>query len=312
MEFLPKPPKVTEEKDNKAVFEIEALYPGYGITIGNSLRRVLLSSLKGAAVTEVKIKGAQHEFSTLSGILEDVLTILMNIKQMRFKVHEQEPQSASLKVSGEKEVKGSDFDLPSQVELVNKDCHIATLTDKKSSLEIEIKIEQGVGYQTIDQRKSQEKTETGVLPVDAVFSPVKQVSFKVENMRVGERTDFDRLRIEIETDGIVSPQQAFYRACQILLNHFSLLKEPFEETPKKKVTKKEEKEEDITKKKMEELNLSTRTINALEQNNIKTVGGLLRKSEEALNEMEGLGDKAVKEVKKALKKFDLELKNEKA
>ncbi len=307
MEFLPKKPKVSEEKDNKAVFEIEALYPGYGVTIGNSLRRVLLSSLKGSTVTEVKIKGAQHEYSTLSGVLEDVLTILMNIKGMRFKVYEPEAQTATLKVKGAKEVKGSDFDLPSQVELINKDCHVATLTDKKSSLEMEIKIEQGIGYQTVEQRKEKGKTETGVLPLDALFSPVRKVSFNVENMRVGERTDFDRLNLEIETDGIVTPQEAFQRACQILVSHFSLLKEPFEEAPKE-TKKRTKKEEDITKKKIEELNLSTRTINALEDNNIKTVGGLLRKSEDTLEEMEGLGDKAVKEIKKVLKKLDLELK----
>ncbi len=304
MEFLPKEPKVSEEKDNKAVFEIEALYPGYGITIGNSLRRVLLSSLRGAAVTEVKIKGAQHEFSTLPGVLEDVLTVLMNIKQMRFKLHDPEAQTATLKVKGEKEVKGSDFDLPSQAELVNKDCHIATLTDKKASLEMELKIEQGLGYQAVEQRKEKEKTETGVLPVDALFTPVKKVSFNVENMRVGERTDFDRLKLEVETDGIITPREAFQRACQVLVNHFSLLGKPFGKAEKE--TKK--KEEDIAKKGIEEIKLSTRTINILQENNVKTVGGLLRKSEETLNEMEGLGEKAVEEIKKTLKKLDLELK----
>jgi len=302
MNFLPKKPKIIEEKDNKAIFEVEALYPGYGITIGNSLRRVLLSSLKGAAVTQVKIKGVQHEFSTISGVLEDVITILMNIKQMRFKLYSSEVQKAVLKVKGEKEVKGSDFDFPTQVELVNKDCHIATLTDKKASLEIEIQIEQGVGYESIERRKKQEKLETGVLPLDAIFAPVKKVSFKVENMRVGERTDFDRLRLEVETDGTITPQQAILRACEILVNHFSSLKEPFKEKEADK------KEEDITKKEIEELDLSARTINALLANNIKTVGGLLRKSEETLSQIEGMGNKRIKEIKKALKKLDLELK----
>ncbi len=302
MNFLPKKPKIIEEKDNKAIFEVEALYPGYGITIGNSLRRVLLSSLKGVAVTQVKIKGVQHEFSTVSGVLEDVITILMNIKQMRFKLYSSETQKAVLKIKGEKEVKGSDFDFPTQVELVNKDCHIATLTDKKASLEIEIQIEQGVGYESIERRKKQGKLETGVLPLDAIFTPVKKVSFKVENMRVGERTDFDRLRLEVETDGTITPQQAILRACEILVNHFSLIKEPFKEKEAEK------KEEDITKKEIGDLDLSVKTINALLAENIKTVGGLLRKSEETLSQIEGMGNKRIKEIKKALKKLNLELK----
>lgn len=304
MEFLPKKPTIIEEKENLAVFEIEALYPGYGITIGNSLRRVLLSSLAGAAVTQVKIKGVQHEFSTIPGVMEDVITLLMNIKEMRFKLHEKGPQKATLKVKGVKEAKGSDFDIPSQLELVNKKCHIVELTDKKSSLDIEITVEEGVGYQSVEQRKKQEKLEIGVLPLDAIFTPVKRVSFKVENMRVGERTDFDRLRIEVETDSIVTPQEAFGRACNILVNHFSLLKEPFE--GKKEIKKAPE--EDGIKKSIEELKISTRTANALEANNIKTIGGLLRKSEEALSQMEGMGQKGVKEIKKALKKLKLELK----
>jgi len=315
MNFLPKKPKIIEEKDNRAIFEVEALYPGYGITIGNSLRRVLLSSLRGAAVTQVKIKGVQHEFSTISGVLEDVITILMNIKQMRFKLYGLEAQKAVLKVKGEKEVRGSDFDFPTQVELVNKDCHIATLTDKKASLEIEIQIEQGVGYESIEQRKKQEKLETGVLPLDAIFTPVKRVSFKVENMRVGERTDFDSLKLEVETDGTITPRQAILRACEILVNHFSSLKEPFKEKEikrkeikKETTSKREKKEEDIIKKGIEELNLSTGAINALSANNIKTVGGLLRKSEETLSQMEGMGNKRIKEIKKALKKLNLELK----
>jgi len=230
---LPNQPKIVKKEGNKAVFEIESLYPGYGVTVGNSLRRVLLSSLSGAAVTHVKIKGISHEFSTIPGVLEDVVLIMLNLKQLRFKLFTQEPQKAILKVKGEKEVKGSDFNLSSQVELVNKNCHIATLTSKSAELEMEIQIEKGIGYSSRESRKKpavpmqQEKLEIGVISLDAIFTPVKRVSFKIENMRVGERTDYDRLFLEVETDGIISPEEATSQASEILINHFSLLRDAF-------------------------------------------------------------------------------------
>jgi len=208
---LSKPPKIIEKKGNFARFEIEALYPGYGVTVGNSLRRVLLSSLPGAAATQMKIKGVPHEFSTIPGILEDVITIMLNLKQMRFRIFTDEPQTATLSVKGEKEVRGSDFELPIQVELVNKDCRIATLTEKKASLEMEIKIEKGIGYSPRETRKRETKPEIGAILLDAIFTPVRRVMFKVENMRVGERTDFDRLFLDIETDGTIGRSQLFSR-----------------------------------------------------------------------------------------------------
>jgi len=232
---LSKPPKIIEKKGNYARFEIEALYPGYGITLGNSLRRVLLSSLEGAAVTQMKIKGIPHEFSTIPGILEDAIQIMLNLKQMRFRVFTAEPQKGFLKVRGEKEVRGSDFEIPAQVELVNPNCHIATLTDKKAELEMEIQIEKGIGYLPREQRRRgptalREKLEIGAIPLDAIFTPAKRVAFRVENMRVGERTDFDRLFLEIETDGTITPEEAFSEASEILFSHFSLFAETF---PKK-------------------------------------------------------------------------------
>ena len=226
---LPLQPKIIEKKGNFARFEIEGLYPGYGVTVGNSLRRVLLSSLPGAAITQIKIKGVPHEFSTIPGVLEDVILIMQNLKQLRFKIFTDEPQKATLKVKGEKEVKGSDFELPAQVELVNKDCHIATLTDKKAELEMEIQIEKGLGYSPREARKK-EKLEIGAIPVDAIFTPTKRVSYKIENMRVGERTDFDRLFLEIETDGTISPEEAVFLASDILVKHFSLFVETFRKT----------------------------------------------------------------------------------
>lgn len=237
---LPLKSKVIQKEKNKAVFEIEALYPGYGITIGNSLRRVLISSLEGAAVTQVKIKNVSHEFSVIPGVLEDVINIMLNLKQLRFKIFTKEPQKALLKVKGEKKVRGSDFKLPSQLELINKEAHIATLTDKKAGLEIEIQVSKGIGYVSKEARKK-EKLEVGVVLLDAIFTPVKRVAFRVENMRVGKRTDFDKLFLEIETDGTVSPQQAFSRSSEILFKHFNLFFETFKEKEKPLVKKEKEK-----------------------------------------------------------------------
>lgn len=237
---LPKEPKIIKKEKNTAVIEIEALYPGYGVTVGNSLRRVLLSSIEGAAVTQLKIKGVAHEFTTIPGILEDVITIMLNVKQMRFKMIGSEPQRGFLKVKGEKEVKGKDFELPTQLELVNPDCHIATLTAKTAKLEMEILVEKGIGYLP-RERKRKGKLEIGVIPIDAIFTPVRRVTFKVENMRVGERTDFDRLFLEIETDGSISPEEAFSKASEIIANHFNFFsgffKEKHEEKKERKKTK---------------------------------------------------------------------------
>lgn len=228
---LPLQPKIIKKEGNRATFEIEALYPGYGVTVGNSLRRVLLSSLPGAAVTQMKVKGISHEFSTLPGVLEDMITIMLNLKQLRFKVFTEEPQKARFSVKGEKEVRGSDFELPPQVELVNKNCHIATLTEKRANLEMEIQIEKGLGYQARETRKK-EKSEIGVIPLDSIFTPVKKVAYRIENMRVGERTDFDRLFLEIETDGTITPEQALAESSEILVKHFSLFSESFKKVAK--------------------------------------------------------------------------------
>jgi DNA-directed RNA polymerase subunit alpha len=312
MLFLPLPlsPKIIEKQGSRAVFEIEALYPGYGVTIGNALRRALLSSLPGAAITQVKIKGAQHEFSTIPGVMEDVINILLNLKQLRFKLFTEEPQIATLKVKGEKTVKAGDFQLPAQVELINKDFPIATLTEKKADLEIEIQIERGLGYEPVERRKK-EKLPIGIIAIDSIFTPIRRVSYHVENMRVGERTDFDRLKVEIETDGTLSPEEAFSKASEILVKHFSLFSEAFKaeeiKPPKKE---KAALPEDVTKIKVEDLKISTRTLNALVKNNIKTVGGLMKKNEKSILSLEGMGGKGLKEIKKVFKKLGLELRSD--
>ena len=311
---LPLPPKVIQKKKNQAVFEVEGLYPGYGVTIGNALRRVLLSSLQGAAVTEVKIKGVPHEFSTISGVLEDTIMILLNIKNLRFKIFEGESQKVQLKVKGDSEVKGSDFEYPSQIKLINPDLHIATITDKKTELNIELLVEKGIGYVPRDQIKTK-KAEIGAIAVDAIFTPIRNVNFQVENMRVGDRTDFDKLSLEIETDGTITPEEAFFEACDILIKHFNIIfegkagegkKEKTEGQPSEKVP---EVQEDVTKLVVEDLKLTGRTVNALLSNGIKTVGGIVKKSEKSLSELEGMGDKAISEIKRKLKKLGLELKS---
>ena len=305
MIHLPLKPKIIKKKDNWAAFEIEALYPGYAITIGNTLRRVLLSSLPGQAVTQVKIKGVQHEFSTIPGVFEDVIVIMMNIKQMRFKMYGDESQKATLKVKGEATIKGSDFKFPTQIELVNKSCPICTITDKKKELEIEIQIEKGIGYEPVERsHRKKEKLEVGVIPIDAIFTPIKRVSYKVENMRVGERTDFDRLHLEIETDGTIEPQEAFLKASEILVEHFSLFKKTFlkEVAP----VKKEPQKEDTAKMKIKDLKLSSKITSILKDNNIKTVEALVKRTEKGIAEIEGMGAKGIKDIKKALKELHLE------
>ena len=292
------------KREIQLTFEFESLYPGYGVTIGNALRRVLLSSLPGAAVTQMKIKGASHEFSTIPGILEDVIMIMLNLKQLRFKIYSDEPQKAQLKVKGEKEVRGSDFEFPSQVELVNKEAKIATLTAKSTELEMEIQIEKGLGYQPVEKRKKG-KSEIGVIPIDAIFTPVKRVSFSVENMRVGERTDFDKLRIEIETDGTITPEKAMGQSAEILVKHFSLIEDSFKEEEEKPKTGAVPGE--ALKTKVEDLKISKRTLHSLQKNGIQTLGGILKRNEKTLLELEGMGEKGIKEIKKILKKFKLEL-----
>jgi len=301
---LPLPPKVIQKGKNQAIFEVQGLYPGYGVTIGNSLRRVLLSSLEGVAVTEVKIKGVPHEFSTIPGVMEDVIMIILNLKKLRFKIHEGDSHKVELKVKGEKKVSGSDFKIFPQIELTNPELEIANITDKKTELQIEITIEKGIGYEQKDQRKIK-KPEIGAIAMDAIFTPIKNVSFNVENMRIGERTDFDKLSIEIETDGTITPEEAFFEACEILIKHFSLIFEG--KMPELKSSIQSADESDATEISVEDLKLSTRTLNALNQNSIKTVGGIVKKSEKSLSEMEGMGEKALSEIKRKLKKLGLSL-----
>ncbi|MCL4406134.1 MAG: DNA-directed RNA polymerase subunit alpha [Patescibacteria group bacterium] len=215
----------TISEDNKVgKFSVEGLYPGYGLTLGNSLRRVLLSSLPGAAVTQFKVKGILHEFSTIPGVMEDVVEIGLNLKKIRFQFFADEPQVLTLKVKGEKDVSARDIEANSQVIVANPDEHLFTVTDKKADIEMEITVDKGLGYVPVERRKT-EKLEIGVVALDAIFTPVQAVSFKVENMRVGDRTDYNRLDLEITTDGTISPSDALHKAGNILLDHFKKISE---------------------------------------------------------------------------------------
>lgn len=309
---LPQQTKIVKSEGNRTIFEIEGLYPGYGVTLGNALRRALLSSLPGAAVVGVKIKGVHHEFSTIPGVVEGVIEIILNLRQIRFKKHIEGSVKLMLRAKGEKEIKAKDIELSSDIDIINPEAPIATISDKKTELEMEIEVDSGLGFVPVESRKK-EKLEIGVIAVDALFSPIRKVNFEIENMRVGDRTDYNRLRLDIETDGSMTPQEAFGTANQILVDQFKALlaeEEKEEKAADKTEEKKEEKaaEEDRTKMKVEELNLSTRTINSLTEGGIKTVGGLIKKSEDSLRELDGMGDKGITEIKKTLKKLGFELK----
>lgn len=307
---LPQKPKIVKSEGNRAVFEIEGLYPGYGVTLGNALRRVLLSSLPGAAVTGVKIKGVHHEFSTIPYVAEDVIEIILNLRQVRFKMHTDQPVKLFLNAKGEKTVKAGDIKITSDIEIINKDIVIANLTNKKAELEMEIEIESGFGFVPVEARKKA-KLEIGLIAVDAAFSPLKKVNFEVENMRVGDRTDYNRLRLDIETDGSIGAEEAFRKASEILVEQFKAFIETEQEEqaqPEEGISEEKEDLKDLTKMKIEDLNLSTRTQNALLEGGIKTVGGLIKKTETSLKEIEGMGDKGIEEVRNTLKKLGLNFK----
>jgi DNA-directed RNA polymerase subunit alpha len=272
---------------------------------------VLLSSIEGAAVTSFKIEGVPHEFTTLDGVRETVIDIMLNLKKLRVKLFDNQPQILKLNVKGEKEVFAKDFEPNPLVEILNPDLKILTLTDKKAKIEMEVMVEKGLGYSEVEERKK-EKLPIGTIAIDAIFSPVNRVNFWVENMRVGERTDYNRLYLEIETDGSVTPREALIKAANILDEHFSLLKEKAsfsieEEKGEKSFlkTKTLKEPKDIS---IEELDLSPRTKKALLNNGIKTLAGLLRYKEETLYNLEGLGEKAIEEIKKVLKNLAYTLK----
>lgn len=239
--------KKVSETDTDGVFEVEGLYTGYGLTIGNALRRVLLSSLPGAAITQIKVKGVSHEFSALSGVKEDMVEVALNCKKIRFRIHTDEPQVLTLKYKGEGTVMASDIKTNAMVDLITPDVVVATLTEKNSELDMEITVEKGLGYVPTEARRS-EKLPIGVIAVDALFSPVTKVNFVVENMRVGERADYNRLRLFVTTDGSITPSSALHKSSNILQDHFVKISQVEVKEPEKTEPVAEKKEKKSDKK----------------------------------------------------------------
>lgn len=317
--LLPSKPRVVEEVGNKGVFEIDGLYPGYGHTLGNSLRRIILSSIPGASITSIKIDGVSHEFQTMDGIKEDVIVMILNLKQVRFKMAGDVPQTVTLSVKGPKEVTAADIKTTGQVEVLNGDLHIASVTGKVN-LDIEMKVEKGLGF-IPKEAYQKEKVDIGTIAVDAIFTPIRRVAYEVENMRVGDKTNHNRLKISIETDGTLTPREALSYSIETMIHQLKAIvdfKEPEEEKVEKKSAKESKDEEtseekgpdvaDILKNRIDTLDFSTRTLNALTEANIRTLGGLARKKREDLLEVEGIGEKGITEIKKTLSKFGLSLK----
>jgi DNA-directed RNA polymerase subunit alpha len=306
------PLRVETEKEipseNYARFTAEAFERGFGITLGNSLRRVLLSSLTGAAVTSVKIEGVLHEFSTIPGVTEDVTTIILNIKSLRVKLHTDKPKTIRLCKKGPGEAKAADIQHDADVTILNKDLHIATL-DKEAVLDMEMVVKPGRGYVPAERNK-EEGLPIGVIPVDSIFSPVRRANFHVENTRVGRVTDYDKLTIEIWTDGSITPRDALSSAALILREHLDIFIHPDQLGETKPELRKEEAQKEINKnlyRSVNELELSVRAANCLRNANIKTIADLVQKTEAEMLKTKNFGKKSLNEIKEILAEMGLSL-----
>jgi DNA-directed RNA polymerase subunit alpha len=307
---LPSKPRVVSEEKNRGTYEIDGFYPGYGHTIGNSLRRIILSSLPGVAITQVKIDGVAHEFSTLEGLKEDMITFLLNLKKVRFVMHGNEPQKITLDASGPTQITAGDIKAPSQVEVVNTAQYLGELSGKKK-LSLEATLEKGIGYVPKEEH-TKERIDIGAIALDAAYAPIRRVNYEVENMRVGDRTDYNRLKIFIETDGTITPREALEKSVEIMIHQLKSIigfkDEVTEEAqsehptyvPTPKVKKDEDMDAEVLKMRTDELGLSARVSDALDDAGIRTIGGLVRKREEDLLTIQGLGQKGVQEIKKSL------------
>jgi DNA-directed RNA polymerase subunit alpha len=314
--ILPSKPRIVKEDAVSGVYEIDGLYPGYGHTLGNSLRRIILSSIPGASITSLSIDGVKHEFSAINGIKEDVIAIILNLKKTRFKLHGDDLQKGTLHIKGAGIITAADITLPSQLEIMNKDQYICESTAKDVDLAIEITVEKGLGY-VPREVLVKEKADIGTIVLDASFTPIRRASYEVENMRVGDRTDHNRLRVSIETDGTITPHEVLEDAIHTMITQLQsvvgfraeVIEMPKDVTPVAIVETSDSLDlTDASKVKIEDLGLSTRTENALVAAAIRTAGGLARKSEEDLLSTDGLGEKGINEIKKALSDLGLMLK----
>jgi DNA-directed RNA polymerase subunit alpha len=307
MKLEPEDVKIStlEENDKYGRYSIEPLPSGYGHTLGNSLRRVLLSSLKGWAPTQMEINGVTHQFSFVNGVKEDVIQIGLNVKKLRFKVYDKDAVVCEINEVGPKVVKGKDINLPSGVSLVNPDVVIATLSDKTSKLKMTVLLESGFGYVPCEERKS---NKLGVIPLDAMFSPVVNAAFFVEPTRMGQKTGLDKLIIEIKMDGTTPPKKALTDSADILRGFFGRIVNP-KESLKQEIVSEDTKQNiplynpsDVL---IDELRLPTRTINALKKAKVKTLEDLAKLTSEDLLKVRNLGEKSIKEIAKLLKKEGL-------
>lgn len=298
----------SNEEKTYGKFVVEPLERGYGITLGNSLRRVLLSSLPGAAVTSVKIEGVLHEFSTVPGVVEDVTDIILNLKGLALKVHSDDPQIIRIDVEGQGEVKAADIVVTSDVEVLNPDLHIATL-DNSGKLVMEISVERGRGY--VSAEKNKKDTDViGVIPIDSLFSPVTKVNFLIEDTRVGQITDYDKLTLELWTDGSLTPDEAVSLSAKVLNDHLRLFVGLTDTVGNVEtmVEKEEEEKDKVLDMTIEELDLSVRSYNCLKRAGINTVAELIMKSEEDMMKVRNLGKKSLEEVDEKLNALGLGLR----
>lgn len=308
---LIKPKLLEVEKESKTQnygkFILRPLERGFGVTLGNSLRRILLSSIQGAAVTSIKIEGVLHEFSSIPGVTEDVTDIILNLKQLRLKLLGVEKEVIRIEASGAKELKAGDIITTSNVEVLNPDLHIATLS-ADANLKMELTIRMGKGYLPAEKNKS-EDDPVGTIPVDAIFTPITKVNYTVTNARVGQATDYDRLTLEVWTDGSVFPEDVVAYAAKILKDQLSLFInfEEEEEPEEEEIQPEGEKTNDNLNKKVDELELSVRSANCLQNANIKYIGELVQKSESEMLKTKNFGRKSLNEIKEILSEMGLSL-----
>lgn len=296
--------------DDYGKFVMEPLERGYGVTLGNAMRRALLSSLSGAAITSVKISGVLHEFSTIPGVVEDVTDIILNLKGVRFKMHSNEPQVLRLRAEDVKEVKAEHIEPTQDIEILNPDWHIATITDKKTKVLMELKVGKGRGYLPVEKRE--QESEIGVIPVDAIYTPVQKVNFTVEDARVGQATDYNRLLIEVWTDKSVKPDEAVSSAAKILVQQFALfLKLTGESMELPGIAKEVSGEQsELLGRRIEEFDFPNRAQNVFKKAKIAVLGDLVQKTEKELMTMRSLGKATLEEVKNQLEKLGITLSDE--
>lgn len=293
--------KITPIKEDKTsgVYSIEPLPTGFGATLGNSLRRVLMTSIRGAAVTQVKINGVTHQFTTIPGVKEDMVELTLNIKKLRFKLHSNSPVIATLKAKGPKDLTAADIEVPSDAEVISKDQHIATLANNKTELNIEFTIEPGEGYSPMEERQT---NKVGVIVLDALFSPISKVTYEIESTLFGHRADLDKLILKIETDGSVSPQESLKQSAKTLSSYYTHIAKGeslIEEKTLEVVDNKPKSTEVIA---VEELPLQTRTVNALKKHGVDTLQQLAKMTDEDIADIKNLGEKSITEIEKLLEK----------